>query len=215
MNLFYEACRPVVGLLLLGLADCRIEGLERVPRQGPLIVVSNHVHFCDPPLLGGVLPRYVRFMAKREAFKPPWGLLFSTLYGAFPVRRGQLDRQAIRRAEEIVHRGGALAMFPEGHRSHGRGLQPGLDGAALIAVRTGAPVLPIGITGTEAVLASRPRWAITIRVGQPFTLARGERPMADQTSRIMLAIAELLPAELRGPYGARLNQSQALSEAAG
>ncbi|HEX6512344.1 MAG TPA: lysophospholipid acyltransferase family protein, partial [Chloroflexota bacterium] len=124
MNLFYEACRPIMAGLLWTLADFRLDGAELVPRKGPLIVASNHLHNCDPPLLGGVLPRYVRFMAKREAFKFPWGWLFASAYGAFPVNRGQIDRRALREAERILAGGGVVGMFPEGHRSHGKGLLP-------------------------------------------------------------------------------------------
>src|SRR5689334_12373467 len=99
-----------MAMLVKLLADFHVDGVERVPRHGALIVASNHVHFADPPLLGGVLPRYIRFMAKQEAFKFPWGLLFATAYGAFPVKRNQLDRKAIREAERILHGGGVVGM---------------------------------------------------------------------------------------------------------
>ncbi|HLG74600.1 MAG TPA: lysophospholipid acyltransferase family protein [Chloroflexota bacterium] len=199
MNLFYEACRPVMAGLLWSLADFHLEGVERVPLHGPLIVASNHLHFCDPPLIGGVLPRYVRFMAKREAFKFPWGWIFANAYGAFPVRRNELDRGAIREAERILQDGGVLGMFPEGHRSHGRGLQPGFDGVALIARRTGAAIMPVGIAGTEAVFKTKPRWPITVRVGEPFQ-ARSGRPLAEVTQDLMHRIAALLPERYRGAY---------------
>lgn len=199
MNLFYEASRPVMVGLLGTLAEFRIEGVDRVPRRGALIVASNHLHFCDPPLLGGVLPRYVRFMAKQEAFQFPWGFMFANAYGAFPVNRGQMDRRALRCAERILAAGGAVGMFPEGHRSHGRGLLPGFDGVALLARRSGAPILPVGIAGTEVVFKSRPRWPITVRVGDPFP-ARSGRPLAEVTRELMCRIAELLPERYRGVY---------------
>ena len=189
MNLFYEASRPVIAGLLWALADFRLEGRERVPRRGPLIVASNHIHFADPPLLGGVLPRYVRFMAKQEAFKFPWGWLFANLYGAFPVRRGEMDRGAIRAAERILSEGGVVGMFPEGHRSHGKGLQPAFDGAALIARRSGASILPVGITGTEAVFNRKPKWPITVRVGEPFQPSGDRRRV---TEELMTRIAALI-----------------------
>jgi 1-acyl-sn-glycerol-3-phosphate acyltransferase len=191
VNLFYEACRPVMATLLRALSQFRLYGADLVPRHGPLIVASNHLHFADPPLLGGVLPRYIRFMAKQEAFKPPCGLLFATAYGAFPVKRNQVDRRAIRRAEGILNAGGAVGMFPEGHRSHGKGLLPAFDGAALIARRTGAPILPVGISGTEAVFKGKPRWPITVRVGEPFQAPTG-CPLHDVTDLLMSKIAALL-----------------------
>lgn len=199
VNPFYEACRPVVRLLLWTLSDFHLEGAELVSQRGPLIVVSNHLHFCDPPLLGGVLPRYVRFMAKREAFKFPWGLIFTTAYGAFPVRRNQLDRRAFRQAENLLRSGGALGMFPEGHRSQGKGLLPGFGGVALLARRTGAPLLPVGIAGTERVFRTPPRWPITVRVGQPFRACAG-CPLSEATDDIMRRIAALLPERYRGVY---------------
>lgn len=189
-----------MALLLWTLADFHMEHLERVPRHGPLIVASNHLHFCDPPLLGGVLPRYIRFMAKREAFKVPWGLLFATAYGAFPVNRNQLDRRALRQAEAILRAGGTLGMFPEGHRSHGRGLQPGFDGVALLARRGGAPILPVGITGTECVFKARPRWRIAIQLGEPFQALSG-CPLSQATEDVMRRIAAVLPEAYRGVYG--------------
>ena len=199
MNLFYEACRPVVAGLLWTLADFRLEGAERVPREGPLIVTSNHLHVCDPPLLGGVLPRYVRFMAMREIFKFPFGLMVTTAYGAFPVRRNEVDRQALRRAEDILAQGGVVGMFPEGHRSHGKGLLPAFDGATLVARRSGAPILPVGIAGTEAVFRTKPRWPIKVRVGEPFQALSG-CPLKEATRDIMCHIAELLPERYRGVY---------------
>ncbi|HLQ33298.1 MAG TPA: lysophospholipid acyltransferase family protein [Chloroflexota bacterium] len=199
MNPFYEACRPVIAALLWALADFRLEGKERVPREGPLIVASNHLHLADPPLLGGVLPRYVRFMAKQEAFKFPFGLIFAPAYGAFPVRRNQMDRQALRRAERILSEGGVVGMFPEGHRSHGKGLLPAFDGAALLARRSGAPILPVGIAGTEAVFNTKPRWPITVRIGEPFRVRTG-CPLSEATRDIMCRIAGLLPERYRGVY---------------
>jgi 1-acyl-sn-glycerol-3-phosphate acyltransferase len=200
VNPFYEACRPVMAGLLWTLADFRLEGVENVPPRGALIVASNHLHFADPPLLGGVLPRYIRFMAKREAFKFPWGLLFTTAYGAFRVNRNQVDRRALARAEAILRSGGVVGMFPEGHRSPGKGLQRAFDGAALIARRTGAPVLPVGIAGTEAVFKAKPRWPITVRVGEPFQVKTG-CPLKEATLDMMCRIAALLPERYRGVYG--------------
>ncbi|MBV9120249.1 MAG: 1-acyl-sn-glycerol-3-phosphate acyltransferase [Chloroflexi bacterium] len=187
--------------LLKALARFEAEGLDLVPADGPLIVISNHLHFADPPLLGGVLPRYVRFMAKQEAFKAPFGWLFANAYGAFPVRRNQVDRAALAEAERILRGGGVVGMFPEGHRSHGRGLLPAFDGAALIARRSSAPLLPVGICGTERVFRGAPRWPIKLRVGELFEVRRG-CPLADATTDMMERIAALLPREYQGVYAA-------------
>jgi 1-acyl-sn-glycerol-3-phosphate acyltransferase len=118
------------------------------------------------------------------------------------VRRGRLDRRAIRQAEDILNRGGALGMFPEGHRSHGKGLQAGFEGAALLARRSSAPLLPVGIDGTEAVFKAKPRWPIVVRVGPPFQVATG-CSLKDATDDLMCHIAALLPDRYRGIYADR------------
>jgi 1-acyl-sn-glycerol-3-phosphate acyltransferase len=147
-------------------------------------------------------------MAKEELFRSRFAGYFVRGFGSFPVHRGQLDRQAIRDSEEVLARGQALVMFPEGMRSHVGQLRPGFPGAALIAARSGVPILPVGITGTENVWGKwwwlrRPR--ITVNIGAPFHLpptdgkvTRAE--LAESTKLIMVRIAELLPSEYRGDY---------------
>jgi 1-acyl-sn-glycerol-3-phosphate acyltransferase len=147
-------------------------------------------------------------MAKEELFRSRLGAYFVRGFGSFPVHRGQLDRQAIRDSEQVLARGQALVMFPEGMRSHVGQLRSGFPGAALIAGRSGVPILPVGITGTENVWGKwwwlrRPR--ITVNIGVPFHLpptdgkvTRAE--LAENTKLIMVRIAELLPPEYRGDY---------------
>jgi 1-acyl-sn-glycerol-3-phosphate acyltransferase len=184
-----------------------VVGVEHVPAEGPLIVVSNHLNNADPPLLGSAIPRPIRFMAKQELFETKAGV-FYRWFGAFPVRRFEADLAALRQAQSILKEGGVLGMFPEGHRSHGNGMGPPHPGTALIALRTGAPLLPVGITGTEAirtptVLLRNPR--IRVVIGEPFTLPASRRISAEQvgtgTDEIMRRIAALLPPKYRGVYG--------------
>ncbi len=207
MTPFYRFSRPTMRFLLWLLTDFHIEGVELVPRSGALIVASNHLHLADPPLLGATLPRFIRFMAKRELFESPVGCLFGTAYGAFPVDREQLDRRAIRQAERILALGGAVGMFPEGHRSHGKGLLPGHNGVALLARRSGALVLPVGIAGTERVFVGRSRWRVSVRVGEPLHVPRGCN-LSEATEVVMTAIATLLPDELRGVYAGAGRQAR-------
>jgi len=148
-------------------------------------------------------------MAKKELFRPRLGGYFVRGFGAFPVQRGQLDRQAMRQAYRVLAEGRALAMFPEGTRSLTGKLQPGLPGSALVALRSGAPILPVGIFGTEKIkgvawIWHRPR--ITVNVGPSFHLPPASRrptraELNGLTDFIMRRIAELLPAEYRGDYG--------------
>jgi len=199
MTPFYRFSRVAMQLLVAGLAELSLSGCEHVPAEGPLIVVSNHLHNADPPLLGAVLPRFIHYMTKDELYRSPLGRLFATAYGAFPVRRGTVDRRALARAEALLGAGEVVGMFPEGHRSAHAALQPAYDGAALVARRTHAPVLPVAIAGTEAVFHRRPRWAIRVAVGPAFTVSPGG-PLREATRDMMLHVSELLPASYRGVY---------------
>ena len=209
MPFFYALCNLTMKGLLLLLSDWEVEGKENVPRSGPLIVVANHLNLPDPPLLTASIPRRIIFMAKEELFYSRGGL-FVRWFGAFPVRRGELDREAIRQAIKVLEEGLALGMFPEGRRSPNARLIQAEPGTALIALRTRVPILPVGISGTEKVrdlgiLRQRPR--IRVSIGQPFTLPFDSRPSKEKLSQatdfIMRRIAELLPLGYRGVYGER------------
>jgi len=129
---FYSFVTLLTRFLLFLLTDCRVYGLENVPRTGPLIVVSNHLHNVDPPVVGSLVGRQVRFMAKEELFEVPVFKHCVRAYGAFRVRRGATDLRALRVALDILRNGGVVGMFPEGHRSRDSQLQRAQVGAALI-----------------------------------------------------------------------------------
>jgi len=147
-------------------------------------------------------------MAKEELFRSSFSGYFIRSFGAFPVHRGQLDREALRQAGQALAQGQALGMFPEGMRSRGGQLRRAFHGSALIALRSGAPILPVGITGTEKIkgaawLLRRPQ--ITVNIGHPFHLPPvssklTKAELAELTNYIMGHIAELLPLEYRGHY---------------
>lgn len=202
VTVFYYICKLLAQALFLCLSRWDIRGTEAVPRSGPLIIVTNHLSIIDPVLLTASIPRQIVFMAKEELFWPDYLLSpFMRLYGAFPVRRGQPDREALRQAERTLARGLALGMFPEGTRSRSRQIQAGHPGTSLIALRSGAPILPVGLAGTEKVtgvasVLRRPR--LLVRVGKPFFLPKPEGKLnASQldllTDLVMQRIAELLP----------------------
>ena len=198
-------------ILLFLLTRWQVRGRENVPAQGPLLVVANHLNLTDPPLLGVSLDRNVIFMAKEELFRSRFSGYFIRNFGAFPVYRGRLDRQALLQADKILARGLALLMFPEGRRSKNAQLQSAFPGTALIARRSGTPILPVGITGTEKIrgitwLLHRPR--ITVNIGHPFYLPvvsgkLTKAKLTELTDFMMGHIAELLPLEYRGEYGVR------------
>jgi 1-acyl-sn-glycerol-3-phosphate acyltransferase len=173
-------------------------------------VCSNHLHLADIPVVVVSLRRKVVFMAKEELFRGRLSRHLVHNFGAFPVGRGQLDRQAIREAETALGKGWALVMFPEGQRSRAAQIQPAFPGSALVASRAGVPILPIGISGTEHITERwwffrRPR--ITVSIGAPFRLPSSEGVRLDseeldrRTGVIMQRIAALVPPEYRGHYG--------------
>lgn len=193
-----------------------IEGLEHLPETGPLIVSANHVSNADPPLMAvwltPALGRPIHWMAKAEALEWPLAGWFMRQNGAFGIRRGAADTEAFRLAKRVLDEGRVLGAFPEGTRSATGELQRAKDGVTLLALRTGAPILPVGVFGTHRFWPRGQKlWGvggrIGLRVGEPFTLERGLRPdgeresLEDVTTRLMLRIAALLPEEQRGFYG--------------
>ncbi|MBC8496171.1 MAG: 1-acyl-sn-glycerol-3-phosphate acyltransferase [Chloroflexi bacterium] len=190
---------------------CRVdtEQLRRVPSQGPLILVTNHINFLEVPIMYTHLqPSPVVGFAKIETWDSPFlGPLF-TLWNAIPVRRGEVDMAAIRSALEVLEKGHILAVSPEGTRSgHGR-LQKGYAGVVTMALRSGAPILPIAHFGGEQYRQNLPRMRRTdfkVIVGDPFLLNAGSEKTTgivreQMTDEIMYQIAKLLPPAYRGEY---------------
>ncbi len=160
----------VVSPLLHAYFRGRIYGAENVPTQGPLIAVSNHASYFDPPILSNCLRRPVAYMAKEELFAIPLLKQAITLYGAYPVKRGTGDRGAMRVALNALHNGWIVGVFLQGTRTpDGRISEPKL-GAAIMAARAQVPLLPVSLWGTEKILskgASLPQPVpITVRIGQ-------------------------------------------------
>lgn len=188
---------------------CRVVGKGNVPHHRACIIVANHVNLLDSPLLGISLGRKVYFMAKEEMFGSPLIGYLAGQFGAFPVAKGKLDRRAGRKATELLAKGQALIILPEGTRSKDGKLGPAYPGAALLAVKKGVPIIPVGISGTGKLTGRwwlRKRAKITINIGQPFTLmANGDKLSKEETARltdeVMSHIAGLLPEEYRGRYG--------------
>ncbi|MGC8711401.1 MAG: lysophospholipid acyltransferase family protein [Leptodesmis sp.] len=150
----------------------RIYGAEKVPQTGPLIVVSNHASDFDPPMLSNCVGRPVAFMAKEELFQVPVLKQAITLYGAYPVKRGSADRSAIRAALAALEQGWAVGIFITGTRTpDGRVTDPKL-GAAMIAAKAQAPLLPVSLWGTEQIFQKGkkvPRSVpVTVRIGDPI-----------------------------------------------
>lgn len=206
--MFYTLSTLLMRLALRALSRWEVEGAEMVPKEGPFVLISNHLSLVDPPLLSASIPRRIIFMAKEEAYRSfPMGLGVRA-FGAFPVRRGEPDRRALRRAEEVLRRGEVLGMFPEGTRSQNAQMQRAYPGTCFIALRSGALILPVGITGTERIeglywLFQRP--AITVRIGEPFHLLSQRKRLSSSelealTEAMMRKVAKLLPESYQGVY---------------
>jgi 1-acyl-sn-glycerol-3-phosphate acyltransferase len=183
-------------------------GLENFPDDPPYLLVSNHLSAFDSPLVMSVCPHTIRaFAASKHKRNPLFGPLLA-LAGAVWVRRGEVDRQALREALELFKRGEALGVAPEGTRARGTiALREGKTGAAYLAARADVPIVPVGLAGTENVAHNLPRLRRTparVVIGEPFRLpggrARGQT-LHEYTDLIMRRIAELLPEEYRGMYG--------------
>ncbi len=205
---WYRAARFIVRLLLRILSRLRIEGRENIPKQGPFLLVTNHLHWLDTPLLAVTFP-YRIYVFAAEKWEKHWflGPFFHSLDAIF-VRRGEVDRRALRQALGVLSGGGVLGVAPEGTRSKTGALQHGRSGAAYMALRTGVKILPVVVTGQEKVLLSlrRVRRArVRVLFGQPFTPPPIEGKASPSevdafTTEIMYRLAAMLPPEYRGVY---------------
>jgi 1-acyl-sn-glycerol-3-phosphate acyltransferase len=210
MHWVYYFGRGLIRFLVFLFASWEVKGRENVPAQGPVLIVSNHLHIADPPIVAASLKIRTTFMAKDELWHNAWSRFWVENFGAFPVRRGGFDRDAIRRAEDWLQKGVSVIMFPEGGRSKTAQLQAAYSGAALIALHMGVPILPVAITGTDKfnhlVRCLIHRAKVTVTIGQPFNPPTPDgKPTKEQrnllTEEMMLKIAALLPPTYRGVYG--------------
>ena len=190
----YRIAAAVVKPLMRAWFLIRLEGHEHVPTDGPVILASNHRSNMDPVLLASAVRRPLSFMAKAELFVGPLGWIMRWI-GQFPVRRGGIDREALRRVDAVLARGSMLGLFPEGTRGDGAfaAVHPGL---AYIVVRQRCPVLPVVIAGTERV-KRRLGWLpfaspVRIVIGPPIDLPRATSDRAGRR-----AASEVLGQRLR------------------
>ena len=200
-----------------GMTRVSITGaIDAIPPEGPLILASNHASNLDVPIVGSwlipAMGRRIHWLGKKELFDWPVIGWLATNGGVHPVDRSKADVEAFRLASRILADGGALFVFPEGTRSPTGALQEARDGVALLALRSGAPIVPIGIAGSHRVWPKGQRFPhpggrVTARIGEPFTLGDLVPPGIDKravktvaSTILMRRIADLLPPEQRGVY---------------
>lgn len=199
----------VIRFLLFFLCKADWKALKAVPRQGPMILVGNHVNFLDAPVAATFMyPRKIVSLVKKETFdKPVLDFLFR-IWGSIPVNRGTADFSALGKAVKVLERGEFFAIFPEGTRTKDGCLIKGHSGVVLVALKTGVPILPIVQYGSEqftTCIRKLRRTRITFKVGEPFLLRPGSpHPKKEErqiiTDEIMYQLARLLPEEYRGYY---------------
>lgn len=197
--MFYRVAYAIVGLFVRLVYRITVTGLENVPAEGGAIIVANHLSYLDPPLVAVVLKRPIRFMAKGELFRFRVFAAVLRGLGAFPVNRVGVDRAAVREAINTVTSGQLLGIFPEGTRSKDGMLQRGHAGAALISIKTGVPVVPVGILGLGRKARGQGlRRQIRVAMGKPMLPPKPEGEQLDRgslaafTDDIMKAIADLI-----------------------
>ncbi|MGH2389335.1 MAG: lysophospholipid acyltransferase family protein [Chloroflexota bacterium] len=208
----YELSRVPLRCLFSTIGRVHAEGIGNVPREGGVVLVSNHLTMLDPPLLGALMPRQLHFMAKEELFRIPLLGWYLTHAGTFSIRRGEADRHALRHAEDLLRAGEIVMIFPEGHRSQATGAREARSGAVMLATRTNSPIVPAAITGTEHLRLHRPfgqvargflsRPRISVTIGEPIRFTRGGGSAARKAGvdQLMRKITALLPPEYHGIY---------------
>lgn len=162
----YNIARMICRITLAVLRRWKVYGRDKLPQSGGVIIVSNHASFWDPIIIGCTFQRKVSYMGKEELFKinPVFTWLIKQLQ-TFPIKRGQMDLSAVRFALDHLKSGNMIGLFPEGTRSKSGDLQEARNGAAMLAVKAGVPILPVGIIGSKG-------WGkVVVNVGDPIDMS--------------------------------------------
>jgi 1-acyl-sn-glycerol-3-phosphate acyltransferase len=208
MGIVYATSNLLLKSLLRIFGDWEVNGKENVPRIGALIIVANHISDIDAGILSASIPRRVAFMAKSDLFQKPIISQLARAYGAFPINENGREFYSINRSLYILNRNGALGIFPEGAKNP-TALGEAMLGSGMIAMMSGAPILPVGIIGTESVgnglRVCYPRGTFRITIGKPFSVPgarenRRRENVESATDTTMKQIAALLPERYRGVY---------------
>jgi 1-acyl-sn-glycerol-3-phosphate acyltransferase len=202
----YWIARAILQPALLIYFRVAREGRHHIPKRGGVILAANHRSFLDPFIIGICLGRPVYFVAKRELFRRPWQGWILNALGAFPVRRGEHDEEMMGTARAVLERGDPVVIFPEGTRIREGILGRPKRGAGRLALETGAPIVPIAVTGTEN---ARRGWLIRpvkvrIRCGRPLSFPQVQAPSPNLATEVTARVwpcVELQWGWLGGPLG--------------
>jgi len=206
----YRIMKCIFSGLMRTVFRYRASGQESFPSSGPVIVAVNHLHFVDPPAVMLAVPRKTVTLAANKWRRSPIVRSILRLAGVVFVRRGEVDRQALRGCLDVLAKGGVLGVAPEGTRSKTGALQRAKPGVAYLAFRSKAPIVPVAFWGTERlrdwVRLKRPTCRAV--VGRPFRLPEfSEKPTTEELQHfadlIMIRVGLLLPASYRGVYAER------------
>ena len=199
---FYRVVRLVIRVIGRLYLRTKVVGAERLKSDGAFIIASVHRSNLDAPLVNSRCPRIVRSLAKREMFPGGIGTWVSAMLGSFPVQRGAGDRRSLTAAIDLLKRGEPLLVFPEGTRQTGNQVGEIFGGAAFLAARTGVPVLPVGIAGTEEAMPpkakSLKRVRVSIVVGEPLLIPDGgnKRPSASERNEFTAHLRSAMQAAM-------------------
>jgi 1-acyl-sn-glycerol-3-phosphate acyltransferase len=215
--MLYAILKPLAAALMRLAWGLRARGREHVPATGPVLLVANHSSLLDPPLIAGVTPRPVSFMAKAELFEVPLLGPLIRRVNAHPLRREGADAGALRVALRLLREGRALLVFPEGTRGEEGTLGPPKSGAGMLAVTSGAPVVPVYVQGAGRAWPRGRRWPrpgrVTVTFGAPLSFAAGGG--GDRKDRYAAASREMMAAIARLRNGGRRAGAMAAAPAPG
>lgn len=187
--MLYHSLRNIFRFLFVVLFRLKTIGREHIPKEGAVILCANHTSNLDPPVLGAALRRKVHYMAKAELFEVPVLKQVLPRIAAFPVKRGGVSKESIRLSLRLLEEGNMLGIFPEGSRSNAGGM--GKKGAASLALRSGATVIPAAIVG-----GYKPFRQVTVIYGPPLDLSEfagaGSEGLEQATDKIMTVIREMV-----------------------
>lgn len=176
----YSFAKRICLIILVLLGRWKVEGLEHVPKNGPLIAVCNHISYWDPVLVGCALPRQVHFMAKAELFSYPIFKNILHKLGAFPIKRGVSDRNALKTAIKLLQDNELIGVFPEGTRAKPGTLLPFKSGINMIAYKAGSPILPMAVINSRKVLLGW-RYPVRVIIGKPIPYPESkDRPSREE-----------------------------------